>query len=263
MANTPCIVHLIVGLNQGGAEQSLKRLVTRSNDHHIVICVGPSTPISEAIRAAGVDMHHCQAWNLVRLYRLIKSAAPDVVQGWMYYGNFLTSLLTFVHRLGKSMGNATTQKWRAAWNIRSAYQPSAMPWRFRITSSPRLKRDLVIFNSAAGKSSFGSLNVPSCVIDNGVDTALYKPDPAARLSIRQALGIEASQRLIGLVSRYHADKGLFEFLTLQQTLGNTENQLVLVGRGMNRDNQALQQDAQRAGVDLHDVLCLGERSDLH
>jgi glycosyltransferase involved in cell wall biosynthesis len=44
------------------------------------------------------------------------------------------------------------------------------------------------------------------VIANGFDTDTFRPDPAARLSVREELGLEPDAPLLGLMARFHPQK---------------------------------------------------------
>ena len=249
---TPRVAHLIVGLSQGGAEQSLKRLVTTSTDQHWVLCIGGPTPISRNIADSGVDVFHFKPWNLLAITKLLRKLGPDIVQGWMYYGNFLASLCTWLGR----------GKWQTVWNIRNAYSLAEMSFKIRtvVRLSRWLPKDLVISNSFSGLER---LNLTGKVIDNGINVEKYHPDADARAKHRADLGVGDEIRLVALVSRYHVNKGLMEFLSLRKHL-SAEHKLVLIGRGMSPDNLQLLRLAEQAGVDLSSsgIICLGERLDL-
>ncbi|MEQ8693460.1 MAG: glycosyltransferase, partial [Pseudomonadales bacterium] len=241
---------------QGGAEQSLLRLVTADSElHHTVICVGAHTPLAQKMIDAGVSVHFVPASlpGLWRMRKLLAELAPDIVQGWMYYGNLLASLLT-----------PRKSRNRVVWNVRSENRGQlSVRIRLCIWLAGFCRPATVIYNSVAGQRSHGRFaHLSSCVIQNGIDTELYRPDPLARKSTRATLQIDDRTCLIGLVGRFHADKGLHEFLNLALKLPAPEHQLVLVGRGMQPDNQALKSIMATVGVREDQVLLLGERNDL-
>lgn len=250
------IVHLIVRLEQGGAEQSLLRLVTADSElHHTVICVGAHTPLAQKMIDAGVSVHFVSAspvgvWSM---RKLLAELAPDIVQGWMYYGNLLASLLT-----------PRKSRNRVVWNVRSENRGQlSARIRLCIWLAGFCRPATVIYNSVAGERSHDRFkHLPGRIIENGIDTALYRPDPLARESTRAALQIEDSTCVIGLVGRFHADKGLHEFLSLALKFPAPQHRLVLVGRGMQPDNPALRSIMQAVGVSEDQVLLLGERDDL-
>lgn len=93
--------------------------------------------------------------------------------------------------------------------------------------------------------------------------------------MRESLGWEHVAVVISMVTRFHADKGLDEFLCMTQAVkdwamqGQTHEtaeqpvlKFVLVGRGMLADNPELQAAMATAGVTEAGVQLLGERRDM-
>lgn len=142
------IVHIIVGLNQGGAEQSLARLVRDGGDEHTIICFGFPTPLSEEILACGSLIHFFPLVpsGLWQARQLLRTLQPSIVQGWMYYGNFLASLIFL-------------SSCKVAWNIRSTMSRN---YPFKIRSVIGLSRfmspDLVLYNARAVRASHPFFN---------------------------------------------------------------------------------------------------------
>src|SRR5690606_5143753 len=94
------IVHIIIGLNVGGAELMLKRLVLNSNNlenfHHEVISLTDLGIVGQDLESAGIRVHTLGMNSLIslprmyfKLVKLLKIIQPDVVQTWMYHADFL------------------------------------------------------------------------------------------------------------------------------------------------------------------------------
>jgi glycosyltransferase involved in cell wall biosynthesis len=262
----PLVTHIITSLDTGGAEESLCKLVTATLDHfdHRVISFGAPSDLSERIVRAGAHVDSLDAGNsgplaLWRAWRLMRAVPSDLVQGWMYHGNLLGSLL---RRL-------TTPRVPLAWNVR--HSPSDfVRERWTIRWSIRLARaftpDLVIYNSHMGQAVHADLGygrLPSVVIPNGVDTGRFRPDPEARERLRSAHAAHASGSWVGVVCRLHPDKGVDVFLSALAVLRarGLSVQPVLAGPGMDRENTVLTAMISDAGLDPADVLYLGTLGD--
>lgn len=62
------------------------------------------------------------------------------------------------------------------------------------------------------------LKKPVYSISNGVDTAFFRPDPAARSALRARYGLEAEEKVVVSVGHTIARKGLPEFLELARRM---------------------------------------------
>ena len=97
-----CVVHIITGLRQGGAESVLQRLVTvtREDVRHIVVSMMGEGVYGESLRAAGIEVEtllmprgRLSLRGLVRLYRMLRRLKPDVVQTWMYHADLVGGIV--------------------------------------------------------------------------------------------------------------------------------------------------------------------------
>jgi glycosyltransferase involved in cell wall biosynthesis len=95
------ILHIITGLNQGGAEGALVRLVCLSGNpnNHTVISLMDEGVHGAVLSASGAQVIPLGALRSVvslscfkRLISLIRQADPDVIQTWMYHADFLGGL---------------------------------------------------------------------------------------------------------------------------------------------------------------------------
>jgi glycosyltransferase involved in cell wall biosynthesis len=97
------ITHVITGLNQGGAEGALVRLVCQSNNPsvHTVISLMDDGVHGAKLRASGARVVSLGArrgvFSISAFHRLIgeiRESRPDVVQTWMYHADLLGGLAT-------------------------------------------------------------------------------------------------------------------------------------------------------------------------
>src|SRR5690606_59952 len=99
----PKVAHIIIGLNVGGAELMLKRLVLNSHAKgkfkHEVISLTDLGVIGTDLKKVGIPVHTLNmksVFSLLKTYfslkKLLKQLKPDVVQTWMYHADFLGGL---------------------------------------------------------------------------------------------------------------------------------------------------------------------------
>ena len=95
------ILHIITGLGNGGAEGVLYRLVTndKRNTHH-VISMMDSGLYGERLIAKGIPVYTLNMClgpamikGLFKLYQLIRTINPNVVQTWMYHADFIGGIV--------------------------------------------------------------------------------------------------------------------------------------------------------------------------
>lgn len=93
-------LHIITGLNDGGAEGVLFRLVKfskRDIEHKVVSLTGPGK-YKALLEGEGIEVEclHLNPFNFVfkfyTLCSLIKKTKPDVVQTWLYHADIIGGL---------------------------------------------------------------------------------------------------------------------------------------------------------------------------
>ncbi|MBO9540913.1 glycosyltransferase [bacterium] len=128
----------------------------------------------------------------------------------------------------------------------------------------RLSRQVVCVSHADQRSGLahGILSPQrSRVIPNGIDPARFRPDPAARARMREALGVAEGEPLIGLFGRLTRQKaqGVFLRAAAEVLAREPATRFMLVGDGEDRVALA----ALSAGLGLGGrLLMLGSRSDV-
>src|SRR5881227_1353581 len=104
------IVHLITGLQCGGAENQLARLVLGSDRRyfrHVVIALLPGGMVAEELQAAGIEVHFLgmkrgipSPLAVVRLIRLLRRLRPKTIHCWLYHACLMGSMA--VHFAGSA-----------------------------------------------------------------------------------------------------------------------------------------------------------------
>ena len=232
----------------GGAEMMLFKLLAnmdRARFDNTVVSMMPLGPIGESVAALGLPVHVLGIergkpglGSLIRLIRCLRSVKPDVLQTWMANAD----LAGFV--AGKMVGVPTI-----IWNVRDSIISTADCSRMTL----RVKRlcarlsqwpTLVISNSEAGKKAHIDLGYHPRewrVIANGFDLSEFAPDPVARHSIRQELGIQETTPLIGIVGRDHPMKDHASFILAAERLHKVRPDVhfAMIGSGLTLSNKRL------------------------
>ncbi len=243
------ILHVIIGLNIGGAETMLKRLVSthlgNTGYRHTVISLTDVGILGQELQADGVEVHalHMRSilslprvlWDLVRL---IKNHRPDIVQTWMYHADLLGGVAARI------AGNR-----QVIWGVRTTYiQPQGsrltLVIRWLCARLSRYVPRAIVCAAEASKRSHIEIGYdPSKmqVIPNGYDFSWLQASPDERDQIRDACGIDQDMVCVGSLGRFHADKDQQSFVTAAGLLAARYPQLrvLLVGRGLNWANTQL------------------------
>ncbi len=205
------ILHVITGLGLGGAENMLTSLVLHSADAGMTPTVVSLTPGGEnaaRIRAADVPVSDLGMRRglpdprAVRTLALaIRAARPHIMQSWMYHAD----LLALAARATLPRG----ERPRLVWGVRCSdmdvrrYGPAL---RLIIAACARLsaRPEAVLVNSHAGRAIHEQLGYRPRrfeVVENGIDTDRFRPDPAARTEMRRTLGLAPDGIVLAHVAR--------------------------------------------------------------
>jgi glycosyltransferase involved in cell wall biosynthesis len=261
------VVHIITGLNTGGAEAMLHKLVGHSDPQrfrHIVISLLDIGPVGVEIAALGIPVHSLHMRGgvpdsraIVRLRRRLIEVNPDVIQTWLYHANLLGLL-----------GGLVTGR-PVVWNLRSSYHRGLGRTIVAIARACALLSRMpaaVVTNSDVARIRHEQLGYRPkewLVIPNGFDVESFAPDPEARQSVRRELRLPFETTLIGLVGRFHPMKGHQTFFEAAEILSRRwpETHFILVGRGVEPSNRTLWEAIVATGLASR-VHLLGERQDI-
>jgi len=264
------VVHIISGLNSGGAERSLFNILEGgAADRHnsVVISLTREGFYGTKLRSLGIPVYCLEMHNVLKifhtlyqLYKVLITSKPNIVQGWMYHGNLVASLLHFLFRENPIL----------IWNIRhSLYDITKENRRTRcvINVNKWLSKlpAKIIYNSQTAlkqHSDFGFDNSSSIRIPNGVDLKKFhsKKVPSEGLLPWKS---KESFSFVN-VARYHPMKDHNGFIkaasTISRNKANAGVNFVLVGKNIDHSNGEL---TSLISDDFRkNFYFLGERSDI-
>lgn len=265
------ILHVITGLNAGGAERMLVRLVLgldRQIYEQRVVSLTSIGVFAEAIKSNGVSVVSLGMTGILtipialyRLTRVISEFRPDIVQTWLYHSDLLGLLAA------RLAGHASV-----VWNIRCAALAHEdvsryTHWLIYLLARISPKVDAIVFNSIAGQCSHEKLGYrarSAVVITNGFDLQNWQPDSARRRRFRFEVGVSNEVFLVGLVARIHQIKDHRCFLEAAKHIVLRTTLLfkfILVGKGANWNNKSLVDDIDKLEL-RHFLILLDSRQDI-
>lgn len=259
------IVFVATCLDRGGAELLLLSMVTRlTSDHDVKVLYfkGQGTLIPafreigiNPVRFPGYILGNC--WSSLRLIRKwFVGNERVIIQGWMYQGSVLATLLHFLYPRQSSL----------FWSIHHSAETytkglNATYLKFRVCAFLSNHPKKVIFVSNEVKAdhiAMGFCPKNAIVINNGIDTDVYRSSDALRREMRKELSIAEDDLVIGAVGRSHPVKDYRTFFRGVNMLLPRYPQLhvVVAGRGVQIDESTKISATDRARIHL-----LGERQD--
>lgn len=264
------ILHVIVGLEIGGAELMLKRLIDSHQGNpgycHSVISLTGVGKIGEQLREMGVELRtlgmHSSLdiprvlWELVRVIRLER---PDIVQTWMYHADLLGGLAA------RLAGNH-----HVIWGVRTTditaggKRTTLLVRKLCAWLSVWLPHTIICAADASRRShievGYDSSRMVS--IPNGFETERLVATKVQRVALRTQCKFNDNTIVVGSLGRFHADKDYANFVRAAGFLAHQfyDVRFLLVGRDLDANNAELAMWIAATGYTDRFVL-LGERSD--
>jgi glycosyltransferase involved in cell wall biosynthesis len=250
------VAHVISGLELGGAETMLQRLLAAS-DHtrfeHSVISLssfgvlGPSiAALGIRVSALGMPRGRLQARALGALARALWTRRPHVVHTWMDHANVLGGLCARV-------GHA-----RVVWGVHGSTHPRESKRSSRLTARAcdavaGWVPDRVVSCSeqlAGELVARGYDPQRMVVIPNGFDLAWFAPEPERGRALRQRLGVGEEERLVGLAGRFHPQKDHRNFIRAAGAVARAraDVRFLLCGNDVDGANHQLARWIEQAGI---------------
>ncbi|MBI4665138.1 MAG: glycosyltransferase [Nitrospinae bacterium] len=265
------IFHLITGLQTGGAETMLAKLVggmDKSRFENVVLnmSAGPSM-LAGIIEKNGSRVETVAmrpVWRLpsgmAKLVSLIKREKPHILQTWLHHADFFGMLAA------RMAGDTPV-----LWNLRCAElavedHPKSLFYILQLLARNSALPEAVIVNSRAGLLAHEAIGYKPRrweIIPNGFDVERFAPSDEKRRAARRQLGIGDKTPVIGLVARYHPMKDHATFLAAAGLVHKKRPDAVFVmaGTGVDSSNETIMSQIRREGLN-GSIHALGEVADV-
>jgi glycosyltransferase involved in cell wall biosynthesis len=241
------ITTLITDLSAGGAQNALYKLLLGTQGEeieHRVVSLTDMGTFGQKICDLGVPVDCLNMpvgkptyQSALTLRKLITTSKPDVIQGWMYHGNFAALFGAFISK----------SRAKTVWNVRQCLY-DLMKEKFLTRQVIRMNKamssniDEVIFNSHLAKTQhekFGFETKNTRIIPNGFELDKFLPSAQMRQKTRTELNIAPDVFVIGNVGRYHPMKDHETFLAAAVQIARKFETVcfLLVGKGVSFQNE--------------------------
>ena len=267
------VLHIITGLFTGGAEMMLYKVLSKMDQtkfEFIVISLIDKGTVGDYISSLNIPVYclnlNAKKFSLkpwLELRHIVIEFRPDLIQGWMYHGNFVALIASFF------CPKSTVVFWNIRHSIYSLkYEKYNTALLIKLGKFLSGFTEKIIYNSQASTYQHKKLGYKSnktVVIPNGFDIIKFKPSQKAYQEIRQELNLYDHALLIGLIGRYHLMKDHENFLKAAYLLVKNNPKLdvyfLLCGREVDKNNLALKQLIRDRGLSTK-IHLLGERHDI-
>ncbi len=264
------ILHIINGLERGGAEACLYNLIINTKEYkNYVISLKDKGKYGVLLEREGVSVFYL---NLSRntnfinkfldLIILIKKIKPDVVQTWMYHANLIGGCAAYLAKSRKII-----------WGIHHTSLDLSVNKKLTIFVA-KINSLLSYFIpkkiiTCADKSKhvhikFGFMKKKFIVIPNGVNIKKFRKSENLRTAYREKLGIKNNEILYGTIARFEPIK---DHLTLIKSIKKLKDdglifKYILVGEKINKDNKFLMQALKKNNLEDNFIL-INEEEKIH
>jgi glycosyltransferase involved in cell wall biosynthesis len=246
------VLHVITGLDAGGAELQLAMLLRHTRHQSDVVTLYNPGPVADQIRAQGTSVRdigmrsNTELPALLRLRRIIAEGRYDVVHAHLYRAQLYARpaarlagtpvVVTTEH----SIGETHIERRKMTAGVRALYLASELFSDATIAVSDIVKDRLVRWGVRPSKIT---------VVPNGVDTNQLGFDPAARDRVRERFGIAPGTYVIGALGRLDPNKRVDLTMEAAAPMLGERCKVLVIGRG--EDQARLEAAAARLAVTEH------------
>ena len=274
----PKVIHIITGLERGGAERFLYNLISyglKGQFNNIVMSLMSDGYYGNLLKKQKIPVFSLNMKRgqinfsgVKKLLKILIQQKPDILQGWMYHGN-LAALLGYMSGGKKS---------KLSWTIRLSLE---IYKRMKLTTRLAIKLgsyfsgipDLIIYNSIRSLNQhrdIGFNKKRDFFIPNGFDIKIWKPNKKVRLNLRNRHGISSDTKVIGYVGREDDQKDIPTLFKAFDKICKKYSNVVLItiGKNLNKystNNKNIIFLGQQSNVEelmkMFDLLCLSSKAE--
>jgi glycosyltransferase involved in cell wall biosynthesis len=261
------ILHIITGLGDGGAENTLYKICKydRSNQHVVISLKGPDKYFSLLkkidIKVCCINMKFFSIFKFFYLIKLLLFFKPDIVQTWLVHGDFIGGIAARLAGIKNIV-----------WNVRYS---NLERQKIKLTTFLLLKilaklsfflpRSIVVVSKSARLNciELGYCKKKLNFIPNGYDLSILKPNKNHKTYFKKKFKINKQTILIGTVARYDPKKDHINLLkAISLIRSRNKNFLcILVGYNIDKNNTSLVKEIKRLNLFKY-VKLLGQKNDI-
>lgn len=245
------LVHIISGLENGGAEGVLYRLISndKPTNNHVVISLTSAGIYGARFEALGVQTYYIHMavnfgllGKIVKLWKILKNERPNVIQTWMYHGDLIGGVTARLAGFNNVCWGVRHSNLKSELNskktIAVAYLSALFSWvipKYIISCSEEGRRCHIGIGYRRG----GFVVVPNGFALMSEDAAR----PRGSKLISKARG--AGNFVVGMVARWNPQKDhktLFGALSQMKLAGGGKSfnlRCILIGPDMTTENTQL------------------------
>lgn len=263
------ILHIITGLNRGGAEFALIKFLADSRKQQLdslVISLTGRGDLAEQVEALGykviaLDKTYLFPLTITKLYQIVKKYKPDIVQTWMYHADLLGGIAA------KLCGVK-----QIYWGIHCSYIntnfvkiPTKIVAKLSAWLSGRIPSRIISCSrrGTAEHIKYGYRSSKFVYIPNGFDVERFQFNALKRQKLRCEWQIAEQQIVVGTAIKFAPEKGYDVLMKAIKIILKQDSSILfaLVGRGLTTANEVLMQEINILGISGN-ILLLGEIEDM-
>ncbi len=239
---------MITTLERGGAQRILWNLIQNKSDshiEHIVICLSEKASYSSSLLENNISVFHLNGMHIfqtpivfLKLIRLIKTLKPNLIQTWLYHSDLLISIAKLFFLIRRypviwSIHHASTSLKKESFHTKLSVILLSILSHF-------IPKEIIYCSDLAFNvhHKFGYRRHSSTVINNSVDSDIFKPNKHYRIALRNELKLSDDDFLVGLIARNDPNKGLDLFLQMAELLNrySPKFKFLICGQNMEYSN---------------------------
>ena len=259
------IIHIITGLDVGGAETALFRLLSNNRQDACVVSLTTCGKIGDEIRAAGYSVYflNLNPFNLpivfFRLYKMIKEYNPSIVHTWLYHSDLIGGISAKLAGVKYIIWSIRTTNLRQGSYVTSVIRYFCSKLSFYIPD-----KIVVVAEKAKKKHiDLGYKSSKMTVIPNGFEIAKFDVSLNKVASFKKEIGLADDELVVGCVGRLSQVKGQDVFVKATKIVLKVfpRVRFLLIGRGLDYSNHEFI-DVLKKHSNINNFILLGERSDI-
>jgi len=264
------VLHIITGLNDGGAESVMSTMATSksSNFKHIVISLMSTGKYGALLEEAGIETYYLNIdrgkmslFALGKIYKIIKKINPDVVQTWMPHCDLMGGIIA-------RLAGIKNVYWGVHHSILVRGE-SKLSTILIVKLNSFLSKFIptkIIYcadKSRETQEAIGFISSKGVIVNNGYDVSKFTNNNKFSSAFKNNLNI-SDKFLIGNVGRYNPQKDHKNLLLALKKLKakiNTRWHCILVGTNLDKSNSELTSLVLELGL-TDNVSLIGSHEDI-